>query len=75
MWANSGSDINLRGWLEYSKPKPEIIILTTEIRKIKIKIISFKTTAVRWFFSLFMFKPPIMTKNIATINWKKKETN
>lgn len=64
--------INLRGWFEYSIPKPEMIMLSIEIRKTKINIMSFNTIAAVWSLFLLIFKPPIIMKNIATTNCETK---
>lgn len=53
-------------------PKPEMIILRREIMKTKIRMTSFKIMAAKWSFCLFMFKPPIITKRIATMSWKNR---
>lgn len=69
-----GSLKRRRGLLVYSIPKPDIIILRSDIMKTRMRMMSFKMMAARWSFCLFMFRPPIITKRIATISCKDKDT-
>lgn len=68
----SSSLSSRRGWFEYSIPKPDIIIFTSEIEKTNINIISLRTTAAVWSECLFRFSPPMITNKMATSSYKTK---
>lgn len=65
---------NRKGWDECSIPKPDIITLISESRKISTSMTSFSMTAAVWSVFRLMFKLPIITKRIPTMSCNERQT-